>query len=390
MNLLSGWKTWMIFAAILVLLLSTAYTYFVTKKLAAREKNTIDLIATVIEDLSENQDFQSDVDTELEVIKQNRDIPLMWVSERDEILEQYNFQSDGEPLDEKYLRKELERLKKEGPEPLVLTTYYTVNNTQTSYIYYKHSPTLRLLSLFPLFQLLLIATFVVIGLFGLNQAKRAEQNRVWAGLAKETAHQLGTPISAIMAWISLLDNTLEKTDANQEILTELDKDVSRLNLIAERFSKVGSKPELTKINIKELVREALDYMSRRASRNVRFIFDEEQLPDLEVHVNPPLFEWVVENLLRNALDAMDGRGNVIVDIYKENNRVCLDISDTGKGIPANRFKKVFDPGYSTKKRGWGLGLSLAKRIIEMYHKGRIYVKESKINVGTTFTIQLPK
>ena len=223
----------------------------------------------------------------------------------------------------------------------------------------------------------------------MNAARRAEQNRVWAGLAKETAHQLGTPISAIMAWISLLENTLEKNDANQEIILELDKDVKRLNLIAERFSKVGSKPELTEVSVKSVVDIAVDYMKRRASRNVKFVYDHEGIPDLKAKINPPLFEWVVENLLRNALDAMDGKGNIVIDIYEENQKVCLDVSDTGKGIPPGKFKAVFDPGFSTKKRGWGLGLSLAKRIIDMYHKGRIFVKESKPNVGTTFTIQLP-
>ena len=390
------WKTWLIVAGIIVLSLSTVYTYYVTNKLAEREHTTIELISLVLQDLNEsdldgeeNVNLNLNTNVHLDVLSKNRTIPVMLVNERGEIEGQYNFQPEEEEMDQVYLKKELEKIKKKGGVPFVITSYLYPNNPTKQYVYYKNSRLLQLLSLFPLFQLLLIATFVAYGLYGLNAARRAEQNRVWAGLAKETAHQLGTPISAIMAWISLLENTLEKNDANHEVLVELDKDVKRLNLIAERFSKVGSKPELKEVSIVELVDQTIDYMKRRASRHVKFIFDKNNLPDLKVNINPPLFEWVVENLLRNALDAMDGKGNIIVDIYEEHNKTCLDISDTGKGIPSSKFKAVFEPGFSTKKRGWGLGLSLAKRIIEMYHKGRIFVKESKPNVGTTFTIQLP-
>ena len=384
------WKTWLIGAGIIVLTLSTVYTYYITKKLAEREANTIKLISFVYEDLFESQDdLNQDIDVHLDVISRNKTIPVMLVTEAGDIESHLNFMPEDTPADEEFLKKQLAKIKANGPPPFVIEQQIDANYSIKKYVYYKNSKLLQLLSFFPLFQLLLIATFVLYGLYGLNAASRAEQNRVWAGLAKETAHQLGTPISAIMAWISLLETTLEKNDANHEILEELDKDVKRLNLIAERFSKVGSKPELKAVSIKKVVDLAVDYMKRRASRNVKFIYDAEKMPDLIARINPPLFEWVIENLLRNALDAMDGRGNIIIDIYEENNRVCLDVSDTGKGIPGNRHKAVFEPGFSTKKRGWGLGLSLAKRIIEMYHKGKIFVKESKINSGTTFTIQLP-
>lgn len=383
------WKTWLIVAGVIVLTLSSVYTYYITNKLVEREKESINLIAMVYEEMSRNQDLDANMNIMLEVLEQNKSIPVMLVTQGGEIQAQSNFHSENDTLNQDLLKKELEKIKKNGPEPFITKIYQNSNSSTITYVYYKNSQLLRILSLFPLFQLLLIATFVAYALYGLNAARRAEQNRVWAGLAKETAHQLGTPISAIMAWISLLETTLEKNDENHEVLVELDKDVKRLNLIAERFSKVGSKPELSDVSIVDIVDQAVDYMKRRASRHVKFIFDKEKLPDLNAKVNPPLFEWVVENLLRNALDAMDGKGNIVIDIYDENNKVCLDISDTGKGIPANRFKAVFEPGYSTKKRGWGLGLSLAKRIIEMYHKGRIFVKESKPNVGTTFTIQLP-
>jgi len=390
------WKFWLIVAGIIVLSLSTAYSYYVTDRLKEREETTIELISLVIQDLnriaeedSENLDISMNV--HLDVLAKNKSIPVLLVNEAGRVEGQYNFLPDDALAEDhqEELQAELQKIQTNGKEPFVVTSYLYANNPTESYIYYKNSKLIVLLSFFPLFQLLLIATFVAYGLYGIISARRAEQNRVWAGLAKETAHQLGTPISAIMAWISLLDNTLDKNDANQEILLELDKDVKRLNLIADRFSKVGSKPELKEVAINDVVDQALDYMKRRASRKVKFVYDTENIPVLMASINPPLFEWVVENLLRNALDAMDGKGNIVVDIYEENNRTCLDISDTGKGIPSGKFKAVFEPGFSTKKRGWGLGLSLAKRIIEMYHKGRIFVKESKINGGTTFTIQLP-
>ena len=228
------------------------------------------------------------------------------------------------------------------------------------------------------------------GYLGLSSARQAEQNRVWVGMAKETAHQLGTPISAIVAWIEHLRGMSINRPDQLEILDELTNDVARLDLIADRFSKIGSAPNLEAKDIYKELDKARIYMQRRASRRVKFQFPETGAEKKYVNINAPLFNWVMENLLRNALDAMDGEGLIKADVYEDHEMVCIDISDTGKGIPSSKQKMVFQPGFTTKKRGWGLGLSLAKRIIEEYHEGKIFVKQSEQNQGTIFTIKLPK
>ena len=382
------WKALLLISGIVILAMSTIYSYFLTSKLIEGEKGRLELVSQAFLNIKKI-DKNSDHGLYDEIFQQNKSIPMIWVDIDGAVLMGVNF-GDKTDSDKKLLEKELARIKRKGTTPIPITQDDGLGGSFTQHIYYKHSRTLRLLTWFPLFQLLLISSFVAIGYLMVTSARRAEQNRVWAGLAKETAHQLGTPISAMMAWVQLLETTLEETDENREILDELDKDVNRLNLIAERFSKVGSKPELSPMNIKDLTSHALDYMKRRASRQIKFIFREDDNQGHIVMVNPPLFEWVIENLMRNALDAMQGKGNIVVNIYEQPNHICLDISDTGKGIPANKHKKIFEPGYSTKKRGWGLGLSLVKRIVENYHKGHIFIKESRENVGTTFTIQLPK
>jgi signal transduction histidine kinase len=227
-----------------------------------------------------------------------------------------------------------------------------------------------------------------LGYFLFNSSRKAEQNRVWAGMAKETAHQLGTPISAIIGWIEYLRDRFSDNEEQMEVLRELNKDVERLELVADRFSKIGSEPVLQEADIYEELLEVRDYLQRRASRKVKFEF---QAPDSPIYakINKHLFAWVIENLIRNSLDAMDGRGTIRCRMYRQHNDVCIDLSDTGHGIPANKFKSVFKPGYSTKKRGWGLGLSLAKRIIEEYHKGKIFVKSSRPQEETIFSITLP-
>jgi len=221
-----------------------------------------------------------------------------------------------------------------------------------------------------------------------NSSRKAEQNRVWAGMAKETAHQLGTPISAIIAWIEHLKLLNEGQEEQLEIVEELRNDVTRLELVADRFSKIGSEPDLKRINIVEELIKCKEYMEKRSPRKVSFDFPE--IGPHDVMINEHLFDWVVENLMRNSLDAMDGKGVISARVYDLGNQINIDISDTGKGIPSSKFGKVFKPGYSTKQRGWGLGLSLAKRIIQDYHKGVIFIKSSKVGEGTTFTIKLPK
>ncbi|MEM6378083.1 MAG: HAMP domain-containing sensor histidine kinase, partial [Bacteroidota bacterium] len=269
------------------------------------------------------------------------------------------------------------------PEPFEVVNY-------GAEIYYKNPLILTQLQYFPIIQLLLIAFFIVFGYMTFSSARRAEQNRVWVGMAKETAHQLGTPISGIVAWIEHLRLLREDDEEVGEILDELGNDVKRLDLIADRFSKIGSEPKLETVNIFDELESSRAYMQRRAPRKVIFNFPDPHSNPLKVNINSHLFNWVIENLLRNALDAMGPKGSISAEVSEEANFVNIDLSDTGKGIPPSKFKAVFQPGFTTKKRGWGLGLSLAKRIVEEYHSGKIFVKKSEENIGTTFRIKLPK
>jgi signal transduction histidine kinase len=236
----------------------------------------------------------------------------------------------------------------------------------------------------------LISAFVIIGFLGINQTRKAEQNRVWVGLAKETAHQLGTPISAILGWVEHLKMMYADDEDIMEVSNELAYDVDRLSMVANRFSKIGATPELEPGNIYAELNKCRDYMQKRAPRKVTFDFPEADAGNAQVAINPLLLDWVFENLLRNALDAMDGKGKLTGRIREEDTKIHIDITDTGKGIAPKNVRKVFNPGFTTKKRGWGLGLSLVKRIVQEYHKGKIAVSHSEMGKGTTFTITLPR
>jgi len=315
----------------------------------------------------------------LNMIKSNSTVPVLLVGEGGEIVDALNY---GE-IDSLSKERELKRFIAAGTEPLVS------NGGQR--LYFKESTLLTQLRYFPFFQLGLIGAFIIIGYLAFSSARKAQENRVWVGMAKETAHQLGTPISAIIGWIEHMKMIREEDEEILEVAAELRNDVTRLELVADRFSKIGSEPELKPINVYDEIEKCRVYMERRAPRKVKFNFpDPNANAAINFNINPHLFDWVVENLLRNALDAMNGKGEISASIYEDKNDVFIDISDTGTGIPANKFKSVFNPGFTTKKRGWGLGLSLAKRIIEKYHTGKIFVKKSEENKGTTFTIQLPK
>jgi len=251
------------------------------------------------------------------------------------------------------------------------------------YIFYEDSAVLKQLQLFPVLQLILIGVFLLSSYLIFSTFRKAEQNQVWVGMAKETAHQLGTPLSSLMAWSALL----EAQGVDKNSIEELNKDIDRLNTITDRFSKIGSKPELHEVNMTQTVRDMIDYLDSRVSKKVTINVTAED-ESLTAHINKPLFSWVIENIVKNAIDAMDGQGKLTLHLLYENNRACVDITDTGKGIPKHQWKTVFEPGFTTKKRGWGLGLSLVKRIITQYHNGRIYVKWSEAGKGTTFRIEL--
>lgn len=383
----SRWKIYLAIAGVIILLVSLFYTRFLVKQLTkeARYKVEVNLKAfnEYLKDDTKDPCYDcKDITFLLEIINKNTTIPVILAENGKPQGLDYARNVDVETTEE--LTTLLERMISNGAEPII-------DPNSGVEIYYKEPAILDQLRLFPIIQLLLIAAFIFFGYVSFSSARRAEQNRVWVGMAKETAHQLGTPISGIVAWIEHLRILKGEDEEVSDVLSELGKDVGRLDLIADRFSKIGSEPKLETVNIYDELESSRSYMQRRAPRKVEFHFPDPVASSiLHVKLNSHLFNWVIENLLRNALDAMGPEGSISAEVYEDDHYVNIDLTDTGKGIPHNKFKTVFQPGFSTKKRGWGLGLSLAKRIIEEYHNGKIFVKRSEENVGTTFTIRLPK
>lgn len=379
----SRWKLTLLLMGIAIVGFSVGYTQFLADRLSVVEQNNARFWVMAQQDINDIDDETSlycDLTLQQEILTSNTTIPVLIVNEQGGIDDAINW---GQGLDTNYtyLQGQLDRMVKNGVKPI---QSFGVE------LYFGESRVLQQLRYFPLVQIMLIVVFVTLGYLGFNSARRAEQNRVWVGMAKETAHQLGTPVSAIVGWIEHLRAAREEDEEVRDILDELQNDVGRLELIADRFSKIGSMPELKSVNVYAELHTCREYMQKRAPRKVVFDFPAPDTASLQVFINAPLFDWVIENLLRNALDAMEGKGTITATVYEQNRYVCIDISDTGKGIPSGKYKTVFQPGYTTKKRGWGLGLSLAKRIIEEYHKGKIFVKSSEEQRGTTFTIALPK
>ena len=388
------WK--MVFIAVSVILVAL-FLYISNRlvtDLAIQERERMEIWADATKQLASTSNGNETMPDQqinflLSIIERNHTIPVMLVDANDEILLHRNFRLP-EAIDSvspweisevnmKYLKEKLQKLKRSHN-----TIAIPIDEGTTQYLYYEDSTVLRRLAFFPYIELIVMLVFIAVVYFALISVKKAEQNKVWVGLSKETAHQLGTPISSLMAWMQLL----EGYGIDHEVASEMGKDVNRLKVIAERFSKIGSTPELELSFINETVSESLEYMRSRISGRVAIGL---HFPESETAamVSRPLFEWVMENLTKNAVDAMQGEGRIDFTVATEHDHIVIDVSDTGKGIARKNFKTVFKPGYTTKKRGWGLGLTLVKRIIEEYHKGRIYVKESEIGRGTTFRIELP-
>ncbi|WP_334132236.1 sensor histidine kinase [Barnesiella intestinihominis] len=344
--------------------------------LSIEERKKMEIWAEATRELASDKTEMS-MELILKVIQSNTSIPAIIVDDTGEINQYLNLNLP-ETDTEKYLQEKLEQLKSKSN-----LIEINLGDEEKQYLYYDDSILLKRLSLYPYVQLGVMVLFVLIVYFALISTKKAEQNKVWVGLSKETAHQLGTPISSLMAWMDLL----ESSGVDSSLLSDMNKDVNRLSVIAERFSKIGSKPEMELIYVNEVLENATEYMRRRVSDKVLITT---HLPsDAEgAMVCLSLFEWVIENLCKNAVDAMNGEGRIDVYMTSEKQQIYIDIKDTGKGIARKNFKTVFNPGYTTKKRGWGLGLTLAKRIIEDYHAGRIYVKDSEVGKGTTFRIEL--
>ncbi len=397
----SRWKFYLAIVGIAIVIISAVYTNYLVGELRKQEEISIDLYREATELIGTDEGFNDlpeggikDFVLDKSTLK-NINMPLILTDDRFGIIDARGFpeiDSNGivMPRDSVFLYDNLNSLIWTDRQPIYVRD---ANREIIQKIYYGDSRNLTLLKYYPIFQFILITLFIVFGYLGFNSTRRNEQNRVWVGMAKETAHQLGTPIAAIMGWIEHLKMNHEEDEMTQEIVKELENDVQRLSLVADRFSKIGSEPELEATNMYEAIERCRVYMEKRAPRKVVFDFPKlETLPQyLGVKLNNHLFDWVVENLIRNALDAMEeGKGTIAAQIYEDGNWVTVDISDTGKGIPSGSFKSVFQPGFTTKKRGWGLGLSLGKRIIENYHGGKIFVKDSVVGKGTTFSIRLPK
>jgi len=368
---------------------SILYTNSIVDQIKVRESRQMEIYASSLEFLateSENTNFILILD---EIVKANHTIPVILtdINGRPEFhrnLEKAK-RLEGEALSN-FLVSEIDRMS-ELHDPISVTLSDDLGNVYgTKYIYYKNSFLLNQLTYYPYIQLSVIGLFGLITFLVLNSLRRAEQNRVWVGLAKETAHQLGTPLSSMMAWSEYFK---ELYPNEKHTMLEFDKDLDRLRVITDRFSSIGSEPQLTKLNITELIEEVVSYLGKRLSSKISISVESFPNRDIEARINQSLFEWVIENLCKNSADAMDGVGSIHISILKANEgRIAIDITDTGKGIPKKKLKNVFRPGYTTKKRGWGLGLTLVQRIIEHYHQGKIFVKHSELNRGTTFRIFL--
>ena len=360
---------------LVIVVLSVSFTTRLANKFAEEEYRKIELWAEATRQLI-MADEDDNIDLILSVMEGNTTIPVYMVDSAHQLLLSRNVREPKHNKEEFYQQR-INNLRL-SQEPIVVQ----VNEEVTQYIYYEDSILLRRLYWFPYVQLAVIIAFIAIAVIALIMAQRSEQNSLWVGLSKETAHQLGTPISSLNAWNELL----KATYPNDALLPQMDEDIRRLQMIAERFSKIGSQPTLNQEALLPIVQSAMEYMRVRTSNKITYTLHADT--DCQVMVCKPLFEWVIENLCKNAIDSMEGKGEITLSLTKQENKVHLDITDTGKGIDRRHFKTIFKPGYTSKKRGWGLGLSLAKRIIEDYHRGKLFVKQSQIGVGSTFRITL--
>ena len=360
---------------LIIVTMSVVFTTRLANQFAQEEYRKIELWAEATKQLI-LADEDDNIDLILSVMEGNTTIPVYMVDTNYQLLLSRNVVEPKHNVEAFYAKK-ISQLK-ESQEPIVVN----IDNKIMQYIYYEDSTLLRRLYWFPYVQITVIIAFIAIGVIALIMAQRSERNSLWVGLSKETAHQLGTPISSLNAWNELL----KASYPDDILLPQMDEDIRRLQMIAERFSKIGSQPTLEKQAILPIVKSAMEYMRVRTSNKISYTLLADT--DSQILICKPLFEWVIENLCKNAIDSMEGKGEITLSLIVQENKVHLDITDTGKGIDRRHFKTIFRPGYTSKKRGWGLGLSLAKRIIEDYHRGKLFVKQSQIGVGSTFRITL--
>ncbi|MEI7472551.1 MAG: HAMP domain-containing sensor histidine kinase [Chitinophagaceae bacterium] len=380
-----NWRSVLALVAIAIVIGTIFYSNYLAKKIATDERSKVNVWVQSLKTRAAAND-QSALDLTNIITSENKEIPVIGADENDHPLgigETLNLDSNLLIKDSNYLQKLLLEFKAQhepivveiSAEPLLINKYY-----------YGDSSLLKEVRYYPLIQLVIVALFIIITLITINIRNKSTQNQVWAGMAKETAHQLGTPISSLQGWVEIL----KENPGSEKIAFEMSKDVDRLKLVSDRFGKIGSTPQLEEKNIIEQVASMVLYIKRRATDKVNFTVDSYGETEVPAMINAPLFDWVIENLLKNALDAMEGKGSIHIVIKNETAQVIIDVTDTGKGIHKQNLGRVFKPGFTTKKRGWGLGLSLSKRIIEQYHKGELFVKHSELNKGTTFRILLKK
>ncbi len=374
------WKFLLFLFAVLIGAATLWYTESFLDELRKQEVDKVEQFAKALQNILDAGET-TDISLEQDIIRSNTTIPIILTDEEGNLMGANNVDEKRQE-DPKWIEEKIAEMSREA-EPLQVD----IGNGDIQYLYYQNSTLLTKLRYYPMVLLCVISLFIIIAYIAFSNARRSEQNRVWNGLAKETAHQIGTPLSSLMGWLELL----RAKDVDAEMVEEMEKDINRLNTITDRFSKIGSKPSITEQNIEEITDEAVSYLKARSPRKINITFSPaEGITDLKVMLNKPLYEWVIENLIRNAMDALEAKGDIDVSITEHGKFVRVEVRDSGKGIPVNKQKTVFRPGYTTKSRGWGLGLSLAKRIIEDYHNGKIYVASSELGKGTTFRISLRK
>lgn len=375
-----NWKTALAFVAILIASGTIFYSQYLARKIAKEERQKVEQWVEASNVLL-NLNHDGDTRLPLKIIQDNDDVPIIYTNEADSIIDHINLDSVKLATKENYLQDKLEEFKSDNP-PIVWTD--PSDSTKINRYYYGHTSLLTEVQFYPIIQLTIVGLFILITLLALRSSYRSVQNQVWAGMAKETAHQLGTPLSSLEGWIEML----KQNPDNLNISGELEKDLNRLRLVSDRFGKIGSKPKLEEKDIVEQITNMVEYIRRRAPGKVNFSIDTHDHNTMPAQISGPLFDWVIENILKNALDAMEGKGAIHVDLKKTTEEIIIEITDTGKGISKQNISRIFKPGFTTKKRGWGLGLSLSKRIIETYHKGKLSVKSSEPGKGTTFRIVL--
>ena len=377
-------KIVLVVAAVVIAVASLVVSHFLVSDLSKEERNKMETWAQALHTLN-NANENTDLSLVLSVLQGNNTIPVVVVDSTGMVMDYRNVEISADNLKDSLslLAKEANRMYRSGRFVKIILT----DDPHADYqlVCYDESNLLKRLATYPYVQLGIVFIFVVVAIFALLSSKKAEQNKVWVGLSKETAHQLGTPISSLIAWIEILHENYPGDD----MIPEMEKDVKRLELIADRFSKIGSLPEPQPSSLNNVISNVVDYIDRRTSSAVLMTVN---MPthDVVVRINASLFEWVIENLCKNAVDAMEGKGKIWISVIEDGYDVAIEVADNGKGIRHKDLKSVFKPGFTTKKRGWGLGLSLAKRIVVEYHKGRIFVKESEIGIGTTFRIELKR